>query len=96
MDIQKLNKEFESRVRLGIMSILIVNDWVTFKEMKQLLGVTDGNLASHANGLEKTEYIEIKKEFIGKKTSTSYRITQMGRIEFTNHLNLLEKLIKGV
>ena len=96
MDIQKLNKEFESRVRLGIMSILIVNDWVTFKEMKELLGVTDGNLASHANGLEKMEYIEIKKEFIGKKPNTAYRITQLGRMEFTKHLNLLEKLIKGV
>lgn len=96
MDIQKLNKEFESRVRLGMMSVLIVNDWVAFKEMKEYLGVTDGNLASHASGLEKMEYIEVKKEFIGKKPSTSYRITQLGRIEFTNHLNLLEKLIKGI
>ena len=51
--IQGLNKDFESRVRLGIMSILMVNDWIDFAEMKNLLQVTDGNLASHTNALEK-------------------------------------------
>ena len=65
--IDQLNKDFESRVRLGIMSILVVNDWVDFSEMKTLLNLTDGNLASHSNALEKANYIEVKKEFIGKK-----------------------------
>ena len=91
--ISQLNKEFESRVRLGIMSVLMVNDWVEFNEMKQLLEVTDGNLASHSSSLEKSEYIEIKKEFVGKKTKTSYRVTQMGRQAFTEHLQALEKLL---
>lgn len=68
LKISQLNKEFESRVRLGIMSVLMVNDWVDFNEMKQLLEVTDGNLASHSSALEKSNYIEIKKEFVGKKT----------------------------
>ena len=45
---------------------LMVNDWVDFNEMKQLLEVTDGNLASHSSALEKSNYIEIKKEFVGK------------------------------
>ena len=66
LKISQLNKEFESRVRLGIMSVLMVNDWVDFNEMKQLLEVTDGNLASHSSALEKSNYIEIKKEFVGK------------------------------
>ena len=70
--IDKLNKDFESRVRLGIMSILMVNDWVDFTEMKTLLNITDGNLASHSSALEKGAYIEIKKEFVGKKPKTSY------------------------
>ena len=93
INISQLNKEFESRVRLGIMSVLMVNDWVDFSEMKSLLEITDGNLASHSNALEKSNYIEVKKEFVGKKPKTSYRVTQNGRIAFTEHLNALEKLI---
>ena len=91
--ISQLNKEFESRVRLGIMSVLMVNDWVDFNEMKQLLEVTDGNLASHSSALEKSNYIEIKKEFVGKKPKTSYRVTQLGRKAFEEHLSVLEKLL---
>ena len=92
--IDKLNKDFESRVRLGIMSILMVNDWVDFTEMKTLLNITDGNLASHSTALEKADYIEIKKEFMGKKPKTSYRVTNLGRASFVSHLNSLEKLFK--
>ncbi|WP_419868861.1 winged helix-turn-helix domain-containing protein [Chryseobacterium sp. CT-SW4] len=91
--INQLNKEFESRVRLGIMSVLMVNDWVDFSEMKNLLEVTDGNLASHSSALEKSGFIEVKKEFVGKKPKTSYRVTQDGRTAFTEHLNALEKLL---
>jgi DNA-binding MarR family transcriptional regulator len=90
---QSLNKEFESRIRLGIMSILMVNEWVEFKEMKETLDITDGNLASHITGLEKNDYIEVKKEFVGKKPKTSYRATKTGRKAFNLHLNALEKLI---
>lgn len=93
--IQSLNKEFESRIRLGIMSALMVNDWVDFKEMKELLDITDGNLASHITALEKKGYVGVKKEFVGKKTKTSYRVTRIGRIAFAEHLNTLEKIIKG-
>lgn len=93
LNINQLNKEFESRVRLGIMSVLMVNDWVDFSEMKSLLEITDGNLASHSAALEKSNYIEVKKEFVGKKPKTSYRVTQNGRTAFTEHLNALEKLL---
>lgn len=93
ININQLNKEFESRVRLGIMSVLMVNDWVDFSEMKALLEITDGNLASHSNALEKANYIEVKKEFVGKKPKTSYRVTQSGRQAFTEHLDALEKLL---
>ncbi|MDX8569574.1 transcriptional regulator [Elizabethkingia sp. HX XZB] len=91
--VNQLNKEFESRVRLGIMSVLMVNDWVDFTEMKGLLEVTDGNLASHSTALEKSGYIEIKKEFVGKKPKTSYRVTNSGRQAFSEHLDALEKLL---
>ncbi|MDX1350437.1 MAG: transcriptional regulator [Putridiphycobacter sp.] len=94
--IDKLNKAFESRVRLGIMSILMVNEWVDYKELKSQLNLTDGNLASHAAGLEKMNYVEIKKGFIGKKTNTSYKITKLGRAAFNTHLNALENLLKDL
>jgi DNA-binding MarR family transcriptional regulator len=93
-DISRINKVFESRVRLGIMSILAVNEDVDFLTFKELLDLTDGNLSSHLSALEAMEYITFKKEFIGKKPKTSYRITETGRKVFNEHLNELEKLIK--
>lgn len=93
INISQLNKEFESRVRLGIMSVLMVNEWVDFTEMKNLLEITDGNLASHSTALEKSKFIEVKKEFVGKKPKTSYKVTESGREAFANHLTALEKLL---
>jgi len=93
--IQNLNKVFDNRIRLGIMSILVVNEWVEFKELKNLLDLTDGNLASHITALEKAECIEFKKEFIGKRPKTSYKVTRNGRKLFEKHLEALEALIKG-
>ncbi len=89
----QLNKAFESRVRLGVMSILMVNDWVNYKDMKETLGLTDGNLASHISSLEKLEYIEVRKQFIGKKPLTSYSATKLGKLEFKKHIDALEKLL---
>lgn len=92
--IHRLNKEFENRIRLGIMSVLMVNDWVDFLSMKDLLQVTDGNLASHIHALEKKEYIRVKKKFVGKKTKTSYQVTALGKKSFLDHINHLESLLQ--
>ena len=89
----QLNKAFESRVRLGLMSILSVNSWVSYNEIKDLLEVTDGNLASHVQSLEKIKYLEIKKQFIGKKPLTTYKVTKMGKEAFEKHIEGLEKLL---
>jgi len=95
--IANLNKNFESRIRLGVMSVLMVNDWVEFTTLKELLDLTDGNLASHIKALERENYIEVKKQFIGNKPNTSYRVTHDGRKAFDEHLKALEELIsKGV
>lgn len=91
--ISNLNKAFDSRIRLGIMSVLMVNDAVDFNTLKDLLELTDGNLASHIKALESFNYIESKKQFIGKKPNTSYVITELGQQSFKQHLNALEKLI---
>jgi DNA-binding MarR family transcriptional regulator len=95
-NIHKLNKAFESRVRLGIMSILMVNDSMDFNSVKDILQVTDGNLASHSAALEKDGYIHVKKEFVGKKTLTTYSATKVGVKAFEEHLDALEKLIKKI
>ncbi len=91
----QLNKAFESRVRLGVMSILVINDWVTYKDLKETLGLTDGNLASHISALEKLKFIEVKKQFVGKRPLTSYKATKSGKTAFADHLDGLEKLLKG-
>lgn len=92
--IEDLNKAFESRIRLGIMSILMVNSWVDFGTMKEMLNITDGNLASHITALEKMNYVEVKKQFVGKKPNTSYGITKQGKKAFSEHLDALENLLK--
>jgi predicted ArsR family transcriptional regulator len=92
--ITSLDKGFESRVRLGIMSILVVTDSVDFNTLKEQLNISDGNIASHITALEKLNYLEVKKQFIGKKPNTSYKVTQQGIKAFKNHLDTLEKLIK--
>lgn len=93
--IQHLNKAFDHRIRLGIMSVLVVNEWVDFQELKRLLqDVTDGNLASHIKQLEKGAHIEVRKRFVGNKPNTSYRVTPLGRISFQTHLRALEKILK--
>ncbi len=91
--IENLNKAFESRVRLGIMSILMVNDTVDFGMLKEQLQITDGNLASHLSALEKLKYIEITKQFIGKKPNTSYAASVAGKKAFSDHIDALERLI---
>ena len=91
--IQNINKAFDHRIRLGIMSVLMVNESADFTELRELLGVTDGNLASHTKALESENYIRIEKQFIGKKPNTSYIATKEGKKAFQEHIDALEKLI---
>jgi DNA-binding MarR family transcriptional regulator len=92
--IEHINKAFESRIRLGIMSILMVNESIDFATLKEMLDITDGNLASHITALEKLEFILISKQFVGKKPNTTYAATTAGKEAFLAHLNALESLIK--
>jgi DNA-binding HxlR family transcriptional regulator len=93
--ISNLQKVFESRIRLGIMSALMVNDTLDFNTLKELLGLTDGNLASHLKALEQQEIVVVSKQFIGRKPSTSYKATDRGRGLFRQHLAALEKIISN-
>ncbi len=92
--ITNINKLFDHRIRLGIMSILMVNESVDFNTLKELLDVTDGNLASHTKTLEKSNYIVVEKSFIGRKPNTKYKATRSGKAAFKKHIEALENLIK--
>ena len=93
--IENLNKSFDSRVRLGIMSALMVNDEINFNDLKELMQVTDGNLASHIKALEEIGYIKVDKGFVGRKTNTVYSVTRAGEKAFRSHLDALEQMIKS-
>ena len=90
-----INKAFDHRIRLAVMSVLVVNESADFNTLKELLGVTDGNLASHTRALENEEYIVVEKMFVGRKTNTRYKATQKGREAFQAHLDALEKIIRN-
>src|ERR671921_1189011 len=94
--IAGLNKIFDNRIRLGVMSILMVNEEISFNDLKEMLEVTDGNLATHLQTLEESGFIKVHKGFIGRKTNTTYSITRAGEKAFSEHLEALEKMIKGV
>src|SRR4051812_48782056 len=94
--IENLNKIFDSRIRLGIMSALMVNAQLNFNELKELLNITDGNLASHLKTLEDSGFIKVQKGFIGRKSNTTYLITKAGEKAFKTHLTALEKMIGSI
>ena len=91
---EHLDKVLEHRIRLQIMSVLVTNDGYEFNALKELLSVTDGNLASHIKALEREKYISESKSFVDRKPNTKYKITERGRHAFKKHLDALEAVVK--
>ena len=91
---ENLDKVLEHRVRLQIMSVLVTNDGYEFNSLKDMLGVTDGNLASHIKALEREKYLSVSKSFVDRKPNTKYKITERGRNAFKKHLDALEAVVK--
>ena len=91
---ENLDKVMEHRVRLQIVSVLVANDSYDFNALKELLDITDGNLATHLKALEREKYISISKSFVDRKPNTRYKVTERGRTAFKKHLDALEELIK--
>jgi DNA-binding PadR family transcriptional regulator len=89
-----LNPVFDHRNRLGIMSVLVVNEWVDYNSLKLLLQLTDGNLASHLKPLEAAGYIEFRKQFVGRRPQTTYSATEKGKSAFKLHLDALEQMVR--
>lgn len=91
---ENLDKVLEHSVRLQIMSVLVANDSYDFNSLKELIGSTDGALATHIKALEKEKYISVTKSFVDRKPNTKYKVTDRGRKVFKNHLDGLEQLIR--
>jgi DNA-binding MarR family transcriptional regulator len=91
---ENLDRILEHRVRLQIMSVLVANDSYDFNSMKEMVGLTDGSMASHIKALEKEKYISVSKSFVDKKPNTKYKVTERGRSVFKKHIDALEELIK--
>ena len=91
---ENLDKVLEHRVRLQIMSVLVTNDGYEFNSLKEMLGITDGNLASHIKALEREKYLSVSKSFVDRKPNTRYKITERGKNAFKKHLDALEAVVK--
>ena len=94
--IAGLNKIFDSRIRIGIMSALAVNADMSFNTLKEVLDATDGNLATHLRTLEEAAFVKVQKGFLGRKTNTTYALTKAGDKAFRSHLNALEEIIRSL
>ncbi len=90
-----LDKVLEHRLRLQIMSVLVANESYDFNSLKELMNVTDGNLASHIKALEKEKYVLVHKTFVDRKPNTKYKASEKGKNAFKKHLDALEAVVKS-
>jgi DNA-binding HxlR family transcriptional regulator len=89
-----LDKVLEHRVRLQILSVLAAGDSSDFNSLKELLDVTDGNLATHIKALEREKYLHVTKAFIDRKPNTRYKITDRGRTAFKRHIEAMADVVR--
>jgi DNA-binding MarR family transcriptional regulator len=94
-NVAALDRVIHERIRLGMVSALAVNDSLTFKELKDLMHVTDGNLSVHARKLEDAGYVSCSKGFEGRVPKTEYRLTGAGRRALEKYLVHMEALIQA-
>jgi DNA-binding MarR family transcriptional regulator len=90
-----LDRLIHERVRLGIVSALAVNGSLSFTDLRDLLGTTDGNLSAHARRLEDAGYIVCEKSFEGRTPRTEYGLTETGRKELDAYLDHMEAIIEA-
>ncbi|WP_053955921.1 winged helix-turn-helix domain-containing protein [Inediibacterium massiliense] len=96
MEINSIPEAFQSKMRLAIVATLITGEKKSFNQIKETTKGTDGNLSSHLTKLEQMGYLDVKKQFIGKKTCTTYSLTRNGKLEFEEYVKLLEQILKSV
>ena len=94
-DTLELDRLIHERVRLGIVSSLAVNGSLTFTDLRDLLGITDGNLSAHAKRLEEAGYLVCTKSYDGRTPRTEYELTTTGRRELNAYLDHMEAIIQS-
>lgn len=85
---------FFEKTRLSIMTILFKKELVSFNQLKDLIGCSDGAIYTHMEKLIKADYVEKKKELTGTSVQTVYKIKKEGRKLFKEYLVFLEKMLK--
>ncbi|MBV9786768.1 MAG: transcriptional regulator [Chloroflexi bacterium] len=93
--LEQLDEVIHQKVRLGVMSTLVAGGEADFRQLKETLSLTDGNLSIHLTKLEEAGYISVRKEFVRKKPHTSYSPTERGRAAFQSYLAALERIVKA-
>jgi DNA-binding MarR family transcriptional regulator len=91
---QKLDRVIHEKGRLAIMSLLAVTESLTFKELRDLMEMTDGNLSVHMRTLEENGYVSVRKDFVKRKPQTTYSLSAEGRRAFAEHIQALESIIQ--
>lgn len=88
-----LDRVIHERLRLGMLSALATRSPITFTEMKELLGTTDGNLSIHARRLEEAGFVAVEKSFEGRIPRTTFRLTAAGRRALEKYLDHMEAIL---
>ena len=92
--IEKLDRVIHEKGRLAIMTLLAATESLGFKELKEQLRMTDGNLCVHMRTLEESGYISVRKSFVNRKPRTEYSLTPSGRQAFREYIETLEEIVK--
>jgi DNA-binding MarR family transcriptional regulator len=92
---QNLDKVIHEKGRMAIMSLLAVTSEISFTDMRNDLGMTDGNLTTHIRHLQKAGYVGVTKSFRGKRPLTTLSLTTDGRTAFTTYIDTLEQIVQS-
>ena len=90
----QLDRVIHEKGRLAIMSLLAASPEVSFTDLRQTLGMTDGNLMAHMRTLHEAGYVAVTKAFQGGRPHTTYALTKEGRKAFSTYIDLLEKIVQ--
>lgn len=93
--LRNIDDTIHAKARLAIMSILLLEEAATFTRLKEALHLTDGNLGAHVRALEEAGYIEVHKEFAGRKPRTTCQVTVAGRRAFRLYMEALQRLFEA-
>src|SRR3974377_239827 len=90
-----LDRIMHEKARLGVLTSLIAHSkGLAFADLKQLCGLTDGNLSRHLQVLQEAGLVEITKSYENNRPHTSCRLTRIGRRRFLDYLAVLEQLVR--